>query len=225
MSGIIGNNIVRNGLVLNLDAADRKSYPGSGTAWFDRSGNKNNGTLSNNPSFDNQNGGCFSYNGTDSSVFFGDVLDLTSTNISGFSWVNITTFKDFTAIIDKLASGGNYRLHVNANQYVAFGIRNTAGTFEGYSTPILSANTWYYLGFTHNISTKVSKIFINGVLKSSFTHSIDRGDTTSNLTLGYASNNTVFGNFKQATVSIYNRELTNTEIQQNFNATRKRFNI
>ena len=41
------NRIVRDGLVLCLDAADRKSYPGTGTTWFDRSGNGNHGTSSN----------------------------------------------------------------------------------------------------------------------------------------------------------------------------------
>ena len=46
-----GADIVRNGLVLHLDAANKKSYPGTGTAWNDLSGNSNNGSLLNGTSF------------------------------------------------------------------------------------------------------------------------------------------------------------------------------
>jgi hypothetical protein len=43
--------IVTNGLVLDLDAAKVASYPGTGTTWYDISGNNNNGTLTNGPTF------------------------------------------------------------------------------------------------------------------------------------------------------------------------------
>jgi hypothetical protein len=43
--------IVTDGLVLNLDAAKVDSYPGTGTTWRDLSGNNNNGTLTNGPTF------------------------------------------------------------------------------------------------------------------------------------------------------------------------------
>ena len=49
-------NIVTDGLVLCLDAANPRSYPGSGTSWLDLSGQGNNGTL-NGPTFSNDNSG------------------------------------------------------------------------------------------------------------------------------------------------------------------------
>ena len=55
--------IVTNGLVLCLDAADKKSYPGTGTTWFDRSGRGNHGTLVNSPTFNSTNGGSIIFNG------------------------------------------------------------------------------------------------------------------------------------------------------------------
>jgi hypothetical protein len=221
-----GPRIVTSGLVLCLDAGNRNSYKGSGNSWLDLSGNNYTGTLNNSPTFSNSNSGIFTYDGVDDYVELGDNLDLVTSDISGFSWVNITTFKNYTAIIDKLASNGNYRLHVNLNKTVTFGIRNTASVFEFTSTSeTLDVNKWYYLGFTHNITTKVGNIYINGVLKATTTFTIDRGNTGTTLRLGYASNNVVYGNFKQATVSIYNRELTAVEVQQNFNATRNRFGI
>ena len=40
----IGGQIVTDGLVLCLDAANKDSYPGSGTTWYDLSGNGYNST-------------------------------------------------------------------------------------------------------------------------------------------------------------------------------------
>jgi hypothetical protein len=61
-------SIATNGLVLCLDAANRKSYPGSGTTWTDLSGNGNNGTLTNGPTYSSANGGSLSFDGTNDVV-------------------------------------------------------------------------------------------------------------------------------------------------------------
>ena len=61
-------NIVTSGLVLNLDAAKRDSYPGSGTIWRDISGNGNNGTLTNGPTFNSDNYGSIAFDGVDDYV-------------------------------------------------------------------------------------------------------------------------------------------------------------
>jgi len=61
-------SIVRNGLVLHLDAANRKSYPGTGTTWTDLSGLNNNGTLTNGVSYQSVNQGAFNFDGIDDFV-------------------------------------------------------------------------------------------------------------------------------------------------------------
>ena len=66
--------IVTNGLVLCLDAADKKSYPGTGTTWFDRSGNGNNGILVNSPTFNSGNGGSIVFVGHNDYVNCGTIL-------------------------------------------------------------------------------------------------------------------------------------------------------
>jgi len=63
-----GPKIITNGLILCLDAASTKSYPGSGTTWFDRSGNGNNGVLTNGPTFSSTNGGSIVFDGTNDYV-------------------------------------------------------------------------------------------------------------------------------------------------------------
>jgi hypothetical protein len=59
----VGPNIITDGLVLALDAGSKKSYSGSGTTWKDLSGNGNNGTLVNGPTFDSGNGGSIVFDG------------------------------------------------------------------------------------------------------------------------------------------------------------------
>ena len=64
MSTRYNPSIVRDGLVLYFDAANTKSYPGSGTTWYDLSGNERHGTLINEPTFQSHNLGCFQFDGT-----------------------------------------------------------------------------------------------------------------------------------------------------------------
>ena len=61
-------NIVKNGLILDMDAAKRDSYPGTGTAWNDISGFQYNGTLTNGPTFNSSNGGSIVFDGVDDRV-------------------------------------------------------------------------------------------------------------------------------------------------------------
>ena len=63
-----GPKIVENGLVLYLDAGNPKSYPGTGSTWYDRTQNGNNGTLVNGPTFNSGNGGNLVFDGVDDNV-------------------------------------------------------------------------------------------------------------------------------------------------------------
>jgi hypothetical protein len=74
MAGSSGPDLVQNGLVLALDAADKNSYRGTGTTWSDLSGNNNTGTLTNGPTFNGGNGGSIVFDGVDDYADFGNVL-------------------------------------------------------------------------------------------------------------------------------------------------------
>ena len=73
-----GPNIVTSGLVLSLDAANTKSYPGSGTTWFDISGNNNHFTLFNSPTYNSL--GYFELDGTNDYIRSTNTLDLSISN-------------------------------------------------------------------------------------------------------------------------------------------------
>jgi hypothetical protein len=76
-----GPRIVTNGLVLSLDAADKNSYPGSGTTWRDLSGRSNNCSLSNGATFNTTNGSGISLDGVDDLIVVPKTLNGFTYNI------------------------------------------------------------------------------------------------------------------------------------------------
>ena len=83
-----GPKIVTDGLVLALNAADRNSYPGSGTTWYDISGNSNNGTMSN-VTYSGLDGGNMVFNGTSSNVSISNPLNQSRNTRSEVNGPNI----------------------------------------------------------------------------------------------------------------------------------------
>jgi hypothetical protein len=214
--------IVTDGLVLALDAGNRKSYPGSGTTWTDLSGRGNNGTLTNGPTFSSSNGGSIVFDGTN------DFVDTSLiTEFSDFTvcvWFKQSgSIKAYQRLVDKNYINGFWlgRENTNANKWGG-GVRDSAFPFGRYIT--LNDNQWHFIvsrreGTAHTI-------FGDGV-----TNTISGTVSSSPLSL----NNILIGKSDQvaqdlftgniASVQIYNRALTSTEIQQNFNATRGRYGI
>mgnify|MGYP003705723913 CR=1 FL=1 len=68
MAGKSGPDIIENGLLLYYDVANKKSYPGSGTSWYDLSGNENTITLTNGPTYNAANLGSILFDGTNDYV-------------------------------------------------------------------------------------------------------------------------------------------------------------
>jgi hypothetical protein len=56
--------IIADGLQVHLDAGNLASYSGSGSTWFDISGNSRHATLENSPTWSSSNQGFFTFNGT-----------------------------------------------------------------------------------------------------------------------------------------------------------------
>ena len=94
-----GPSIITQGLVLALDAADRNSYPGSGTTWTDLSGNGNTGTLTNGPTYNSANGGSIVFDGSNDYVNFSynSSLNIGGLNITLSSWVRPTSLVNLNA--------------------------------------------------------------------------------------------------------------------------------
>lgn len=237
-----GPKIVRSGLVLALDAADKKSYPGSGTSWFDISGNNRVGTLSTAnyspgvgvPSYVSSYGGGFYFNG-----YSGQYVD---TNLTGANFdVNTSNFT-----IDVWCE--IYTPNSGAQKVVVY-----MGNTNVYAPSFYSVQMWYTLQANlsaefRNVASSNNTItftftaglhnfvyvrngasftaYDNGISKGSTTYTNTSVNSAAKFTLGASMNgysDLFLGNIYNC--KVYNRALSSNEVLQNFNASRGRFRI
>lgn len=218
MGAFAGPEIINDSLQFYLDAANKKSYPGSGTIWYDLTDNSD-GTL-NTPTYNGDNGGSFVFDGNDNVLSGTRTISLTAgfTAMMGIKW---NTF-----------AGGSFQFNANPG-YMNFYNGGSANLrWETYfgssmtSAQSLSTGRIYFVaatfsGVASNGQAGTGRIYINGTLDN--TASIAGASSlTSSFTVGeYAgfTNGTIYN------VLFYNRELTAREIQQNFNAFRGRLGL
>jgi len=221
MSYSNGPRIVNDGLVLYLDAGNSKSYPGSGSTWTDLSGRNNNGTIENSPTYNIANKGAFTFNGTTQRVNCGNSSSLQITSGSIAAWFNAdSNNSNFRGIIAKQNAWG---LFVANNVLVTY----DWGAPATRSTNItVGNNTWNYvvMTFTETTGTPSNNaiIYLNGnpVLTTTIKHS----NHSVVVYVGEANSNQYFSG-KISNASIYNRVLSSSEILQNYNAFKGRFNL
>jgi len=218
------NKIVTDGLVLCLDAADTKSYPGSGTIWYDRTKNKNNGTLTNGPTFNSGNGGSIVFDGSNDIVTTS--YKQSSTAFTWSIWFKTNVLSDGTYRNIMSIPSPNYILVLlnSNNSNFGFWTSDSLGG-ESLSTPTLSTGVWYNIVFIRegNSITNGYKAYVN----SRFYGSANTGtwSSTDVLSIGGRTDVSQYLNGNVSNILIYNRILSAVEILQNFNAQRKRFNI
>jgi hypothetical protein len=231
------SGIITNGLIIQLDAANTASYPGTGTSWNDLSGNGYNGTLVNGVGYTTNNGGVLVFDG---------VNDYVSVNVN--SWIRTLssayTFNSFLCYNGSSAGGAPYSLmtfpndsnnndgfwqHLNLGNWLWRTEDNIAGEYGGnVEAPSTFTNgNWYHVATV--VKTNSLSFYRNGALvaniSTNFNWNYLRTDQTAYVYIGtgygelYAMNGSI-GNF-----SMYNRELSAAEIQQNFNAIRGRYGI
>ncbi len=236
MSGKVGSittSIIVDGLVLNMDAANRASYPKTGTTWVDTI-NGNNGTLINGPTFDSADGGSIDFDGTDQLINIGNIPALTFDRFDPVSSFAFCYPKDTGAngIMGKRQQGGafrglEFRFYLGKLEVEMF---NTIGGNKIYisSTNTYPINNWYNVGFTYDGSSNANgfTLYINGVsipfttVFNSLTSTIV---TTNPFQIGTGRNNTNYFNGNIANAQVYNKELSSTEVLQNYNALKDRF--
>lgn len=205
-------SIVRNGLVLHLDAANVKSYPGSGTTWYDLSGNGNHGTLVNGPTFDSANKGCLSFDGTNDYVV-GNISSYSSAEYTSTTWVFLNTVAPEQHLTN---------LKGSVQFYVKAGTLGSA-SFGNLTGGIINATTWYMLT-QRRASDGTGSIFINGDFISSSALPAP-GAVTQYVVGNYVGGGNYWLNGKIGVSKIYNRALSASEIKQNFEALRGRYSI
>ena len=230
------NSIVTQNLVLCLDAANTKSYSGSGaTTWSDLSGNGNTGTLVNTPTYNAANGGSLVFNGSSQYVNIGTQSLIGSGTAPFAAEIWFYNTKNFTA--------GQYTTLVTLKQDSEFFINIYPSgatlyaypTFRGqtqWATPVTQSdyvNKWICMALVYNggnKSTASSYItYANGVQLStgSVNFGAAGGSTNSNSIGSDGASPNLQGNI--SAYKVYNRALSTAEITQNFNALRSRYGI
>lgn len=213
-----GPKIVRDGLVLYLDAANVKSYPGSGATWSDLSGNGNNGTITGSVPYSTLFGGVLNTPGTTGNYINISSINLTATNHTVMVASRYVNSSQNGRVLSGLSNNWLLGHHTSGNtrgDYFANGwVYNPSNT---------GGDVWGIYTGTGNISTDTWEAYDNAVLQASNTAG---SQGPNGLTIGrYGPSNTEYSNAYVGFVMCYNRVLTASEIQQNFGALRGRYSI
>lgn len=212
------------GLVLHLDAGNPLSYSGSGTTWNDLSGNGSHVTLTS-TTFNSANGGSIVFNGTSSFANF-------NANIGSTNAVTV----DMWVRTNSLANG----MYFGFNLYDAWvydgaiGYNTSAGDLFGITRnrviELGVEGAWKHLVFVMYAGSKTNnKIYVNGINETLSQIQGTFNATNSNFNSGagrissWRFDLNWLMNLNVASFKIYNRELSQQEITNNFNASRQRF--
>ena len=217
---ITPENIVTKDLAVYYNVSESSSYSGIGNTIFDLSGSGNTGALTNGPTFSAFNGGSLVLDGSNDYVLVNNAANILSkTEYTKIAYFYFTSFGSANNIISGGFSG-QHAFWLSGSDRLYAGHNGAWGQVAG--ATILSLNTWYFGAVTYS-STTGWKLYLNGVQDGS------NGDTTTftgnqEISIGsYSTGNNLTGRIGSAFV--YNRALSATEIQQNYNATKGRFGL
>ncbi len=219
--------IVTSGLVLALDAAERLSYPRTGTTWRDLSGNNNNGALTNGPTFGAANMGSIVFDGVDDYVNVANTSILNNSSQTINIWFLYTsTPGNGVSVIgkhDAVGSFNGYNMYGYSGNNFAWEFKNASAYAAGVGFT-LTANTWWYITMKYTINGTLSVYRNASKISSLSLGSITM--TTQPIRIG-RSVDTYWSPLpgRVASVQIYSRELSDDEVLQNYNATKSRFGL
>ena len=225
MAFIHSPKIVTSGLIYCLDAANKLSYPGSGTTWYDLTNNANNGTLTNGPTFSGANGGCIVFDGVDdyvNSPYNASTMSFPTNNATVCVWYRVSTVGDgYGALVtQRSAAGPGFQTYMISTRLYADG----GGTVGVSSNAVIPNGTIAFGGIVYDKTNSLLKLYVSGVFDNQVSYTGNIQDTYP-IRLG----NSAFGDGPFPgniyVASVYNRALTATEILQNYNATKTRFGL
>ena len=211
------------GLAFHVDASNYQSYPRSGTVWYDISGNNYNINLLNGPVYSGEYGGALTFDGTND---YGTTRSLTQLEMGNRSctigaWFRTTATTG--AIVTKRGPGSGYE------HYIYSGGKLYA---DGYGTPTgvssvsaINNNTVKYGVVVFDYANLTIRLYINGVADNTTPLTTGGNDTSAYFNIARSQQYTDFFAGTIYSIQVYNRALSATEILNNFNAGRGRFNL
>ncbi len=215
-------NVITRGLVMHLDASDAGSYPTTGTTWSDISGQTNNGTLTNGPTFNSVNGGSIVFDGTNDYVGCGTGINHGTSAFTYEAWVNTDSI---TGGYGWIMGKAGFNMGLNRYNNVAqFFLYDSSNNLYAESVYILTIGTWWHIVGAFDGS--IIRLYVNGnQYGTGQTVGTPRNYGAQDLYLGTPNASNLFWIGKIASAKVYNRALAIAEVQQNFNVQRTRFGI
>lgn len=227
------SGLITSGLIVHLDASNTSSYPGSGTKWTDLTGNGNNGTLTNGPVYSSLAGGCIDCDGTNDFVSIPNNTSLqpqTATPITMQIWVYFDAITADAAIINKLTASFNfdgYIVRTTSQGYAGYTINGTGIQRIDTSSPtvVFTTGNWYFVTFItqRSATANSTKLYVNTTLRVQNAWGNDGYSESNPLQLGGGYGG--FANCKIGAFYFYTTGLSESQITQNFNATKSRYGL
>ena len=241
MSVYSGPNSLQSGLVLHLDSANPRSYPGSGTTWFDISGNNNHGILTNGPSF-TSNG--FNFDGVDDYVSVSTLPSLTS-QYTLAAWVRLSSIRNYHILFYRgNSTSGDIEFYSStALQSITLAHnRNNGGSFfyaanNGSTSGSPNIGNWGAFPtntFSHYVLTyggNAWRLYKDGFQIGNTIHSVSNPSVVSSTwRIGGTPNTATFTTTNEwegliDNIRIYNRSISAVEVRELFQAQRARYGI
>jgi len=218
-----GPTIVTNGLVLALDAGDRNSYPGSGTTWRDLSGNNNNGTLTNGPTFNSANLGSIVFDGVDDLTVLPNSATL-SAGTGDFTynaWIYPLSYSLYAPLFVTATINGMW-IGKNGSNFV---LRAYAVADLLQFSTLPSLNVWTNITVTRIGTT--ATLYYNSISQTTVTTSQNFTQATTCIASdGPPGNVSAWFNGRISSTYFYKGVgFTSTQVLQNYNATKTRFGL
>jgi len=214
-----GPSIVTNGLILSLDASDQNSYVSGSTTWNDLSGNGLNAipTGSGFPTYNTGNSGNLAFSSNPLSVGSGSILNLTNLTLS--VWYKTTNTNNQILIGKSYTTSYYLNMAASINSF-SFWTSGSALGASGITT--LADGNWHNMVATMSGTTKTT--YYDGIQVSTGTGNIPAVDSY-NLVVGNSGNTSAPFSGSMGNVMVYNRALSASEVQQNYNALKSRFGL
>ena len=223
-----GPATVTSGLVLELDAGNIKSYQSGSTTWFDKSGNANNGTLTNGPTFNTGSLGSIVFDGSDDKVYCGSgsTIDFNvSQSFTTCCWAYLTATSGYEVFMAKHNGGTGYipnLLWNGSTPELRWWFNDSVNVT--YTSNKTYLNQWRFVCMSIERPSNIGYIFEDGILVASGSVSSTSPSNSGQLQIGNDDFSSAFTG-RISTVQIYNRFLSADEVLQNYNATKGRFGL
>lgn len=221
---------VLNSLTFYVDPGKIASYVGSGTRVRDIQTTTIIGTTQNSPTFTSTAPGYFTYNGTTQYIDFGNNAIAELQDKTVMAWMYLTATGGPVGIIDKDFDNGGasyggwgfWTGPITGGNGLWFWAQ---GNKDLKDTTVLSLNTWYHVAVVWNYTSKSATFYVNGVVKTTQTDAtiVEKASDTTTLKIGAIRGGTGFFPGRIGAVQIYTRQLSATEVLNNYNTDASRY--